>query len=369
MPGSLVLTLNQSVLGDFSLEKERLLIGRKPENDIQVDNLAVSGQHAAIITILNDSFLEDLDSTNGTFVNRRRISSAVPLSHGDVIHFANIEARLLNDDENAVSGEAVAGDGTIINVAPLGNRLPTGLSALQTILNEKAVYAQYQPIVDVHGELYGYEALGRGSRKGLPSSPYELFRIAESMEGKARELSELMRFRGVEGVAGSAHCPRLFVNTHPEELLDLSTLLKDLENIRKTAPKMPVTLEIHEDGIANIEAMKVFAEALGELNFELAFDDFGAGQSRLSELADIKVHYVKFDIALIRGLPQAPQAKKMLVASLCDMTRAMGVNVLAEGVETEEELKLCREMNFDLIQGYYFGKPGDGIDYKNPLKA
>ena len=97
MPGSLVLTLNQSVLGEFSLDKERLLIGRKPENDIQVDNLAVSGQHAAIITILNDSFLEDLDSTNGTFVNGKLVKKHA-LKHGDIITVGKHELKYVNDD-------------------------------------------------------------------------------------------------------------------------------------------------------------------------------------------------------------------------------------------------------------------------------
>ena len=97
MPGSLVLTLNQSVLGEFSLDKERLLIGRKPENDIQVDNLAVSGQHAAVITILNDSFLEDLDSTNGTFVNGKLVKKHA-LKHGDVITVGKHELKYVNDE-------------------------------------------------------------------------------------------------------------------------------------------------------------------------------------------------------------------------------------------------------------------------------
>ena len=84
MSAKLVLSLNASVLGEYGLEKERITIGRKPDNDIQVDNLAVSGQHAAIITILNDSFLEDLDSTNGTFVNGKLIKKHA-LKNGDVI--------------------------------------------------------------------------------------------------------------------------------------------------------------------------------------------------------------------------------------------------------------------------------------------
>jgi len=65
----LILSLDDVVLEEIPLAKERTTIGRKPQNDIQIDNLAVSGEHAVIVTILNDCFLEDLGSTNGTLVN------------------------------------------------------------------------------------------------------------------------------------------------------------------------------------------------------------------------------------------------------------------------------------------------------------
>ncbi|MCB1741293.1 MAG: FHA domain-containing protein, partial [Gammaproteobacteria bacterium] len=96
MPAKLILSLNQSVLGEYSLDKERLLVGRKPENDIQVDNLAVSGQHCAIITILNDSFLEDLDSTNGTYVNGKLIKKHA-LKNGDVVTIGKHELKYVNE--------------------------------------------------------------------------------------------------------------------------------------------------------------------------------------------------------------------------------------------------------------------------------
>ena len=97
MPAKLILSLNNSVLGEFPLDKERIIVGRKPENDIQVDNLAVSGQHAAIITILNDSFLEDLDSTNGTYVNGKLVKKHA-LKNGDVVTIGKHELRYLNDE-------------------------------------------------------------------------------------------------------------------------------------------------------------------------------------------------------------------------------------------------------------------------------
>lgn len=95
MPAKLILSLNSSVLGEFSLDKERITIGRKPDNEIQVDNLAVSGKHAAIITILNDSFLEDLDSTNGTYVNGKLIKKHA-LKNGDVVSIGKHELKYIN---------------------------------------------------------------------------------------------------------------------------------------------------------------------------------------------------------------------------------------------------------------------------------
>ncbi|MFT5391543.1 MAG: pSer/pThr/pTyr-binding forkhead associated (FHA) protein [Gammaproteobacteria bacterium] len=96
MPAQLILSLNSSVLGEFPLDKERITIGRKAENDIQVDNLAVSGQHCAIITILNDSFLEDLDSTNGTFVNGKLVKKHA-LKNGDVVSIGKHELKYVNN--------------------------------------------------------------------------------------------------------------------------------------------------------------------------------------------------------------------------------------------------------------------------------
>ena len=96
----LVLSLNGAVQGEFSLGKERVSIGRKPDNDIQVDNLAVSGKHALVITILDDSFLEDLGSTNGTYVNGKLIKKHA-LRDGDVIGIGKHELKYVNEHATA----------------------------------------------------------------------------------------------------------------------------------------------------------------------------------------------------------------------------------------------------------------------------
>ena len=92
----LVLSLNGVVQGEYELNQERITIGRKPENEIPIDNLAVSGKHALIITILDDSFLEDLGSTNGTYVNGKLIKKHA-LKNGDVIAIGKHELKYVND--------------------------------------------------------------------------------------------------------------------------------------------------------------------------------------------------------------------------------------------------------------------------------
>ena len=81
----LVLSLDGQVMAEYNMNKERYTIGRLPDNDIRIDNPAVSGHHSLIINILNDSFLEDLNSTNGTYVNGKLIKKHA-LQHGDVDH-------------------------------------------------------------------------------------------------------------------------------------------------------------------------------------------------------------------------------------------------------------------------------------------
>lgn len=96
MTGKLEFSFNSSKLGDFPLDKEVMTIGRREDNDIRIENLAVSGHHAKLLTIFEDSFLEDLGSTNGTFVNGKSIDKH-PLRNGDVIVIGKHELRYIND--------------------------------------------------------------------------------------------------------------------------------------------------------------------------------------------------------------------------------------------------------------------------------
>jgi hypothetical protein len=99
----LILSMDGLVLKEIPLTKERTTIGRKPHNDIQIDNLAVSGEHAVIVTILNDSFLEDLGSTNGTVVNGNPIKKHF-LQNNDVVELGKYKLKFIGDAAPAGAG-------------------------------------------------------------------------------------------------------------------------------------------------------------------------------------------------------------------------------------------------------------------------
>ena len=100
----LVLSFNGDVVKEYELDKETLTIGRKTDNDIHIDNLAVSGNHAKILTILNDSFVEDLGSTNGTFIAGDKISKHA-LQNGESIVIGKHELKYVNANAESEEGD------------------------------------------------------------------------------------------------------------------------------------------------------------------------------------------------------------------------------------------------------------------------
>jgi len=126
----LIVSLEGSVIRDYPLEKERVTIGRKPHNDIQIENLAVSGEHACIVTILNDSFLEDLGSTNGTLVNGNSIKKHI-LQNNDVIEIGKYRLKYVSDAPMAGRATVDEFEKTMVLRAPGLARAASGRSTME----------------------------------------------------------------------------------------------------------------------------------------------------------------------------------------------------------------------------------------------
>ncbi len=121
MAAKLILSMDGGIIKEYPLNKERITIGRKPHNDIVIDNLAVSGEHAAIVTILNDSFLEDLDSTNGLEVNGKSTKKHF-LQNNDVIEIGKYKLKFITDQITQTSPEDF--ERTMVLRAPVKKETP-----------------------------------------------------------------------------------------------------------------------------------------------------------------------------------------------------------------------------------------------------
>ena len=160
--------------------------------------------------------------------------------------------------------------------------------------------------------------------------------LAASQLDLESELSAMLRLAGLQYGTKIPNAPNLFLNTHPAELVTCG-LLKSLRHIREIYPEQPITLEVHEAAATDATMMKKLREELNALRMQLAYDDFGAGQSRLVELMAVSPDVVKFDMTLIRDINLAPPRQQQMLANLVRMVREMGIKALAEGVETEAE--------------------------------
>ena len=330
-------------------------IGRRWDLDLVLTSPMVSWEHAEVFEDRGALKVQDLGSSNGTCINGRRLLlRPEPLAEGDVLHIALEELRL----GRAESFEALQRRTTNIEAVSLPRTLTEQAERFSEMMRTRGVTAVFQPIVSLRGpERLGFELLGRGSSAGLPVSPVELLETASSL-GAATELSQLFRSRGLEIAA--EHLPqgsRVFANTHPAELQDPARLLRSVRDLQEQAPGLRLTLEVHEGAVAGLAALRELRARLHDLDVQLAFDDFGAGQSRLLELSEAPPDILKFDAALIRDLDATLGGRRTVLSSILRIAADLGIFTIAEGVETESDLRACRAVGFDGAQGYFLGRP------------
>jgi EAL domain-containing protein (putative c-di-GMP-specific phosphodiesterase class I) len=332
-------------------------IGRRPGLELVLAAESVSKIHAEIYWADDGLHLRDLESTNGTFLNRQSIKDA-PLHEGDILHFADFEFRLAQQVEPEASAREEEDVPATVSLAhkELPGKFVQGTRELKEMIRDRAVSVMFQPIVLLpKGTVVAYEALGRGRHPGLPEGPSELFKIAESI-GLEVELSQLFRWKAVELVRYRTGLPKLFLNTHPAEL-DEPGLLDSLKELREMAPWLNLALEIHEGVLADPASIADLRSQLSAIQIGLAYDDFGAGQARLLELGEAPPNYLKFDIRFVSGIDHAPTSKRRLLTSLIGMARDLLMKTVAEGIETPGEAEVCSKLGFTHAQGFHFGRP------------
>ncbi len=328
-------------------------IGRHPDQDLTLDSGAVSGRHAELRAAGDGLEIVDLGSTNGTLINGVPLNGTVGLQEGDIVQLATLDFRLGVLEPGRT--EALLGS-TLEIGAPLPALLVERTVRFRELLEQEAVIAHFQPIVAIADRRpLGYELLGRSRFASLPLGSGELFEIA-AVVGAEAALSRL--FRRV----GAVDCEKLradqlyFFNTHPAELRE-EGLLDSLERLRSDHPRLRLVLEIHEAAITEPAAMARLRQQLRDLGIGLAYDDFGAGQTRLAELAAAPPDFLKFDRGMIEGIDGDEGSRGRLLAALVRMAGELGIRSIAEGIERQPEADACAALGFELGQGFLFGVP------------
>lgn len=230
---------------------------------------------------------------------------------------------------------------------------------VQEILLREGITTVYQPIVEIRGrKVFGYEALSRGAPGTGLESADALFRAAHE-NGLLAEVDRLCRRRALLTAKGLPPGAKIFVNVLPTAIRDPEFKGKHLIDFLETAqiPPSRIVIEITEKLV--IENYNLFLDAMSyytNLGMSFAVDDVGAGYSGLEAIAGLRPGFLKIDMALIRDLGSS-LAKREMVNAIMTMGIGIGARVVAEGIQTSDELRSVESIGLELGQGFLLGRP------------
>lgn len=231
-----------------------------------------------------------------------------------------------------------------------------GRETLNTIIERSLIRYQFQPIVEVAtGEIFAYEALMR-PQSDVISTPGQLLSLARS-QSMLPQIERLTWFQALACYTDQAFSDtgcRLFVNSIANQTLSEPDI-REIE--RLYGPYLSrLVMELTEEERADSDIMQQKLRLIGRWNAQLALDDFGMGYSGEATLVDTPLQYVKLDMSIIRHI-DTDQSRLKLLQNLISYSRERGIAVIAEGVETRDEMQVLIENGVDYLQGFYLGRP------------
>ncbi len=224
---------------------------------------------------------------------------------------------------------------------------------LERAIDERAFVMHFQPIVEAATMgIFGQEALVRCQRSEF-ANPYVLFDVAEKTD-RLQLLTRHLRRLTVDRSQSMPEGQVLFLNLHPLDLED-PELYNPPDWLEAMADR--TVLEITERaGIEDFAHFRKRLEPLRELGFLVAIDDLGSGYSSLNNVAELEPDVIKLDILLIRGIEHS-KVRRNLVRQLVSFANGIGCRVVAEGIETQEQMEVVTDLGCHLLQGFYLARP------------
>jgi diguanylate cyclase (GGDEF)-like protein len=231
---------------------------------------------------------------------------------------------------------------------------------LQEIILRDMLQAVYQPIVDLTaGSRFGFEALARGPRDSTLESPTALFSVADEVD-LTFELDRACFRSALAGAVGLEPVHRLFVNLLPTSFYDNSFIESEVSNLLEAAALTPANVVFEITERLAIENFGSFRQALASytrIGFGVAIDDVGTRHSNLETVMALRPHFVKLSDVLTRGVSKST-VKREMVRSLQRIADAIDAVIVAEGIETVDDLTVLCELGVRYGQGYYLARPG-----------
>lgn len=234
---------------------------------------------------------------------------------------------------------------------------------LARIIENSEIRIVFQPIVSLRdGSVLGYEALSRGPVNTPLQNPDALFGVAMEC-GKLWDLEQLCRTRALQCAYESGADIKLFLNVNPYVIHDEKFKRGFTKEYLKNFDIDPenIYFEITEkSAVSDLDGFKKTIEHYKKQNYKIAIDDAGAGYSGLNMITDIHPHFIKLDMYLIRNIDKDGY-KKALVRSLSEFCSLANISLIAEGIETEDELDTLIDIGVHYGQGYFIQKPDGQI--------
>ncbi|ACM92684.1 sensory box sensor/ggdef/eal domain protein [Nautilia profundicola AmH] len=233
---------------------------------------------------------------------------------------------------------------------------------VNAIKNEEFIY-HFQPYVNTKTlKIVGAETLLRIKHSNKIIYPNAFIDFAEN-SGYIKEIEKIMFPKYIEYLK-ELNIPLSF-NVSGKSLTDENHIEQLFGNIEK----LPIIIELTEREIAgNIEYTKEIFRFFKEKKFKLSIDDFGTGYSSLTYLKDLPADYLKIDMSFIKNI-ETSEKDLAIVETIINFAHKFNLKTIAEGVETEKQVKILKELNCDYLQGFYFAKPMPLEEFKNFLNS
>ncbi|WP_281885805.1 GGDEF domain-containing protein [Paenibacillus sp. YYML68] len=230
---------------------------------------------------------------------------------------------------------------------------------LQQVIQQRDIHCVYQPIVSLKdGDILGFESLTRGPEDSPLHFPLDLFGLAKE-EGLLYSLDQLARVKAIQGAALSSMNQLLFMNVSADILYDPEFAPgKTLELLRgKGLHPSNVVFEITErSSIEDFNAVKRILEHYRQQGYRIAIDDAGAGYSSLQFIAELNPHFIKIDRSLVHDVHRN-KTKEYIMETMVMFAEKLGIHLIAEGIETADELMKLTRIGVHYGQGFLLGHP------------